>query len=173
MSDTPDTSPDDQNVLTSFAPEESDFVPEPSQALPGQAPESMLGKRVAKARGHFSLNMEALSRLTKLYDTQDGRGISPPSLARYESGDTLPSAREVRLLCDALGVSAQWLIFGEVDSSGITKPEQDILTGLKALIAMQKNDVNLGGSSLSENQKWWKKMERARKLQEARKPQST
>lgn len=133
----------------------------------------MLGKRVAKARAHFALNVEALSRLTKLYDTHEGRGISPPSLSRYESGDTLPSAREVRLLCEALGVSAQWLIFGEINSSGESQQEQALLAALAAYVDMRKDDVRIGGSHVSDLMKWGKDQERARKLQEARKPQST
>jgi transcriptional regulator with XRE-family HTH domain len=173
MSDTPETPFDSQNALNSFVPAEVEFKPEPAHAQPGQPPESLLGKRVAKARAHFALNVEALSRLTKLYDTHEGRGISPPSLARYESGDTLPSAREVRLLCEALGVSAQWLIFGEIDTSGETQQEQALLAALAAFVAMKKDDARIGDGSVSDMLKWGKDQARAKKLQEARRPQST
>lgn len=173
MSDQPANPPSDANVLTDFAPEEPEFVPEPMHAPAGQAPESVLGKRVAKVRMHYSLNVEALSRLTKLCDTYEGRGISPPSLARYESGDTMPGAREIRLLCEALGVNAQWLVFGDADSSGNSKEEQLFLSAINALIDMRKDDVNIGGSRVSEHQKWWKKQVRAQQLREARKPPST
>jgi len=64
------------------------------------APESRLGDRVRYARSELKLNAEALSRLTKEYDLQ-GTGLSPTSIARYESGESLPGARELRILCFA------------------------------------------------------------------------
>lgn len=57
------------------------------------------------------LNVEALSRLCREYDPQS-QGITRTTLLRYESGVVLPGARELRILCDALGVSADWLLLG-------------------------------------------------------------
>ncbi|WP_290644549.1 hypothetical protein, partial [Aquabacterium sp.] len=67
MSDTtPPTPVDDSSVLSGALPVVATFQPEPMQAPFGQAPESLLGKRLALARAHYGLNIEALSRLTKL-----------------------------------------------------------------------------------------------------------
>lgn len=70
------------------------------QAPPGHPPETLLGKRLAMARLHYDLNIEALARLTKAYDEQEGRGISPATLARYAhlSPDHLQEARRLNPL---------------------------------------------------------------------------
>jgi transcriptional regulator with XRE-family HTH domain len=170
MSDQASSPPSDApNALTDFTPEVVEFIPEPMQAPPGQPPESLLGKRVARARAHFVLNVEALSRLTKLYDDQ-GRGVSPASLARYESGDASPGAREIRLLCDALGVQAQWLIFGDVGSPGDSKEEQALLSAMKAWAARMVLDTSDGGITSSNLVQWGERQLRAKRLAEARRP---
>ena len=40
-------------------------------------------------------------------------GISKSSLTRYEKGDRLPGASELRALCDALEVSPEYLLYGD------------------------------------------------------------
>lgn len=61
------------------------------------------------------LSAEALSRLTKEYD-RDGEGIAQSTILRYMSGGFLPGAREIRILCEALDVSPNWLILGNEDT---------------------------------------------------------
>jgi transcriptional regulator with XRE-family HTH domain len=162
--------PEEANILTQFVPEEPSFVPTPMQAPAGQAPESLLGKRMAAARGHYSLNIEALSRLTKAYDEAEGRGISPATLARYESGESAPGAREIRLLCVALDVSAQWLIFGDVGTGGESQAEQALLSALKGVIAEERMKSSDGGIVAVGISQWSQAQTRAKRLGEARKP---
>ena len=77
-------------------------------------PESALGERIKEKRKLLKLTVEALASLTALYDyVPDSDGVSPPTIYRYESGKSKPSAREIRLLCMALNVSPCWLITGE------------------------------------------------------------
>ena len=73
---------------------------------PMDMPESRLGERLRYARSQLDLNIEALSRLTEGYDA-NGKGVSPTSISRYESGENLPGTLELRILCDSLGLTAQ------------------------------------------------------------------
>ncbi len=54
------------------------------------------------------MSVEALSRMCKMCDREQ-QGISRTTLLRYEAGSILPGAREIRILCDALGVRPDWL----------------------------------------------------------------
>lgn len=135
------------------------------------APESRLGDRVRYARSELKLNAEALSRLTKEYDLQ-GTGLSPTSIARYESGESLPGARELRILCEAFQVPASWLLYGDpVDGRKnleVSESERLVLVGLRAMMAERKDDfsVDLNHSEISR----FKTQVRNEKLSKARKP---
>lgn len=80
-------------------------------------PESGIGERIKEARKNLNISVEQLSDLTSRFDHEaryvDGSGISTPSLYRYEKSERLPGARELRLLCEALKVSPNWLLLGE------------------------------------------------------------
>ena len=134
-------------------------------------PESGFGARVKAARTHYRLNVEALSRLTKAYDELDSRGVSGAAISRYEGGDALPGAREFRLIADALGLSADWLLFGAIATGGKTDAQQRLIAALLAVIGEQQPDANFGGSKQSEWLKATEQMKRSRLIAEARKPQ--
>ncbi len=87
-------------------------------------PEEGAGARIreARLRPAYDLSIEALSRLCKEYDRQ-GQGITSTTLLRYEQGKVLPGAREIRVLCDALDVSSDWLLFGVENPMDITLSE--------------------------------------------------
>lgn len=157
-------------------PENMPFMPPPVRAEPGAAPEDLLGRRVALARAHYKLSAEALSRLSKLIDKAGGRGVSPPSISRYESGESLPGARELRLLCESLAVSPEWLLYGEPP-----QPRIDLNDDERALVlavrGMAKraakatvNDFEIGGSPVSSIIEFQRQAERVRLLTDARKP---
>lgn len=88
------------------------------------APEHGIGDRIKEARQRpaYDLSVEALSRLCRESDGE-GQGITPTTLLRYEQGKVFPGAREIRILCDALDVSADWLLFGVENPMGITLSE--------------------------------------------------
>lgn len=151
-------------------PEVPSFVVMPMQAPNGHAPESLLGKRLAVARQHYQLNIEALARLTKAYDEQEGRGISPATLTRYEAGDSAPGARELRLLCDSLEVSADWLIFGDVGAAGEGKAEQVFLAAMKSLVEHYQEANEHGKRLMGDVVGWHVRMLRAQRISEAKKP---
>lgn len=89
-----------------------------------QPPEGGIGSRIkeARLRQAYDLSIEALSRLCKDCDGER-QGITATTLLRYEQGKVLPGAREMRILCDALDVSADWLLFGFENPMDITFAE--------------------------------------------------
>lgn len=94
-------------------------------------PEDKLGHRLKQKREERNLTQEALSILTKvrLFDSE-GKGISRPAIVNYEQGNTLPSAREIRILSAALDVTPSWLILGEYDIRKSEDKKGALLTAL-------------------------------------------
>ena len=136
----------------------------------GAAPESGIGERIRYGRAELSLSVEALSRLTKRYDTHESKGVSPTSLARYESGESLPGARELRLLCQALAVPPQWLLLGDLPNMGKSQAQQALLDALGRFVREAQSDINVGGETLSQSLERMDAQSRAMWLVEARKP---
>lgn len=66
-----------------------------------------IAAELARARSNAGLSHSDLHRLT---------GISRSVLFGYENGRTKPGAREIRLLCDALKVTPNRLIYGSDDT---------------------------------------------------------
>jgi transcriptional regulator with XRE-family HTH domain len=149
--------------------EDTLFKPSAMPAAAGQPPESLLGKRIKAARAHYNLSAEALSRLSRLADIHEGRGVSPPSISRYEAGEALPGARELRLLCDSLEVSAHWLLYGLVPS-GVAPFEQGLLDALRAFVRSTADDADIGGAATSAHLKFFQQQAREKRLKEARRP---
>jgi transcriptional regulator with XRE-family HTH domain len=69
-------------------------------------PEAAIGVRIAAARKRVNLSPTKIHELT---------GISRAVLRNYEIGKYKPGARELRRLCDVLGVSPNELIYGTVN----------------------------------------------------------
>lgn len=105
-----------------------------------KATEAGIGKRIAYCRGQLdNLSVEALARYTKNFDAD---GISRMSIIRYEAGESLPGARELRILCDALWVSPSWMLTGIVDAGNSAQSELE--TALRDFIFKTMN-VGLPG----------------------------
>lgn len=84
------------------------------QDILSDPPESGIGKRIAYCRGQLdNISVEALSRYVKNFDPS---GISRTTIVRYESGENTPGARELRILCRALWIPADWLLFGKSEA---------------------------------------------------------
>jgi transcriptional regulator with XRE-family HTH domain len=80
-------------------------------------PERGIGDRIKYCRRQLDLSVEALSRYTKKFDRE---GVSRTTLVRYEAGDFLPGARELRVLADTFWLPVQWLLFG---TGGVEAPQ--------------------------------------------------
>ena len=139
---------------------------------PAETPESRFGERLCYARKELDWNIEALGRLSKDYDPES-QGVSPTSIARYESGDRLPGLGEFRILCDALAVPAQWLLFGDVGNSGNNESEQGLLAALERYIRSKGEDVMLGaGMPASQYVAWHAQQNRLAAIEKAKKPKA-
>lgn len=105
--------------------------------------EDKIGERIKEARERIKFNFEELARLTALYDHPDyKKGLTPAMLARYEKGvdgrPVLPGARELRILCESLGVSADWLLLG-VNHKDIYQHAGEVAQRLNALLSAAEN----------------------------------
>lgn len=87
--------------------------------------EQEVGSRIRSAREAINLTQNAVSTRTRLSDP-DGKGISRTALVGYENGSSRPGLREIRLLCEVLKVSANWLIFGTETAYQATLPSLDL-----------------------------------------------
>jgi transcriptional regulator with XRE-family HTH domain len=75
-------------------------------------PEDDLGARLQETRESMRLTQGELSTLTASLDS-DEKGISRAVISLYESGKNRPSPKELRLLCEALKVTPNYLIYGD------------------------------------------------------------
>lgn len=85
---------------------------DPAVAGGSPTPEDGIGDRIRSAREGRGLSQTALAARTKMVD-QAGKGVARTVLVGYESGNFRPGAREIRLLCQALSVTPNWLIMGD------------------------------------------------------------
>lgn len=86
-----------------------DKSPQPENSKP--QPEMSFGDRIRQARDERGFTQGAVATRTKLIDV-DGRGVSRTALIGYEQGTSNPGLREIRLICEVLCVTPNWLIFG-------------------------------------------------------------
>jgi transcriptional regulator with XRE-family HTH domain len=87
------------------------------------APEDGIGDRIRSARDARGLSQTALAARTKKVDPA-GKGVARTVLVGYESGNFRPGAREIRLICQALSVTPNWLILGDEMASNQASLEE-------------------------------------------------
>ncbi len=99
--------------------------------------ELSIGERIQKKRREHGLSADELAQLTASYDfeviAENEKGLSTQTLYRYEKGEREPATREIRLLCSALNVAADWLIFGKVWNSG-QEADTSLANDFRALV---------------------------------------
>lgn len=133
-------------------------------------PEAGIGKRIAYCRGQLdNLSVEALARYTKNFDPD---GISRTTIVRYESGDNIPGGRELRILSDALWVPVDWLVWGRVESDGMSPEDVALLEALNAWRQKGSSSGELGEmvKGLAQRDLQDKIEDRKKWLYEARQP---
>ncbi|MCO5096445.1 MAG: helix-turn-helix domain-containing protein [Rhodocyclaceae bacterium] len=133
-------------------------------------PEKGVGQRIAYCRGQLdNLSVEALARYSKNFDPA---GISRPTIVRYESGENIPGARELRILCDALWVPANWILFGTVGPDVENSAGGALLNALNRFVQGASWDGVQGGwmERLAEDQRQAEIEKRQKWIDEARKP---
>jgi transcriptional regulator with XRE-family HTH domain len=77
-------------------------------------PERELGRRIQEARQHAGLTQGQLAERTARAD-KDKVGISAPVVSLYERGVNKPGPKELRLICEALRVAPNRLLYGDDD----------------------------------------------------------
>jgi transcriptional regulator with XRE-family HTH domain len=77
-------------------------------------PERELGARLREIRESKFLTQGELANLTKSLDSEE-KGISRAVVSLYEKGTNRPSPTELRMLCEVLRVSPNYLIYGDED----------------------------------------------------------
>lgn len=138
----------------------------PDSTIIEPVPEDQLGQRIIERRKTKQFSQEALAVMTRLVDPHK-KGISRPTIVSYEKGATLPSARELRLLADALQVTPSWLVMGKYDEVGIEGLEQGFLKLFKEMarfsIQTELQDHFSGiRQGLSSDTRWqWENMARS------------
>lgn len=141
----------------------------PMTAPDGTPAESRFGERLRYARQELGLSVEGLSRVLKGMDTQDSKGVSPPTLSRYESGETLPTLREFRLLAEALDVPSDWLLNGNLPGQPGRAQVQALTSALRDFIEFVQADTKLGELRMSESMDAYRRMSRQSLLDDERK----
>lgn len=80
-------------------------------------PEDGIGQRIKDLRKKLDLTVEQLSALTASYDYSNEdtntKGIAVSTLYLYEKGTRSPRAKELRLLCDSLNVTPNYMVMGQ------------------------------------------------------------
>lgn len=80
-----------------------------------------VGDRLRMAREQLGFTQSAVANRTKGVDPE-GKGVSRTSLIGYEQGTSKPGLREIRLLCQVLSITPNWLIFGDLSASAAALP---------------------------------------------------
>ena len=107
-----------------------------------------IGERIQKKRKSLGLSVEDLAFLTATFDHEKSspseKGLSSQTLYRYEKNEREPATREIRLLCRAINVSADWLIFGQVWNAE-QEADTTLASNFRALVkdAMDDKTINL------------------------------
>ncbi|MCX7279319.1 MAG: helix-turn-helix transcriptional regulator [Burkholderiales bacterium] len=91
--------------------------------------------RIKQARDERGFTQGAVANRTKMFDP-DKRGISRTALIGYEQGTSNPGLREIRLLCEVLAVTPNWLIFGTDSAVGVSHTASELLKRQSSQLAV-------------------------------------
>jgi transcriptional regulator with XRE-family HTH domain len=83
--------------------------------------------RLKAAREERAFTQGAVANRTKMIDAE-GRGVSRTAIIGYEQGTTKPGIRELRLLCEVLHVTPNWLIYGGDSAAKAAVPSIEFLS---------------------------------------------
>ena len=94
------------------AKENENYAPSRQPGRLSNAPERDLGIRLRETRELKHITQGELATLTVNLDAED-KGVSRAVISLYEKGVNRPSPKELRLLCEALRVTPNFLIYGD------------------------------------------------------------
>lgn len=87
-----------------------------------------IGARIRQARERRGWTQNVLSTRSRLCDSEH-KGISRTVIVGYEAGTHKPGAREIKLLCEALQITPNWLLFGQESPFETLQPSMAIVRG--------------------------------------------
>lgn len=96
----------------------------PDVGLAG-VPEDGIGGRIRSAREAKGWTQTTLANMTKEIDPHR-KGVSRTVLVGYESGQFKPGAREIRILCETLSLTPNWLIYGDDFAGGTEQTAMEV-----------------------------------------------
>lgn len=114
--------------------------------------DAAIGSRIKAARETRGFTQSVVAQRTKMASA-DGKGISRTSIVGYEQGTSSPGLREIKLLCQVLLITPNFLVYG-VDASnppvtqssmeffayGSDRPVQHVLQAALAMIALKGHE---------------------------------
>lgn len=101
--------------------------PKPSDATSLPDADQDVGTRLKTARDERGFTQGAVANRTKMIDPEK-RGISRTAIIGYEQGTSKPGLREIKLLCEVLRISPNWLIYGTDTASVASQPSMELLS---------------------------------------------
>ena len=87
-----------------------------------------IGKRLVTAREGLGFSQQAVSVRSKRHDP-DKKGISRSVLSMYETGVNRPGAREIRILCETLKITPNWILYGTESPAKALQASLEFLQG--------------------------------------------
>lgn len=103
-------------------------VPPPPGDLPPD--DAAFAARLKAAREERNFTQAAVSNRSRMIDPEQ-RGISRTAIIAYEQGTTKPGIRELRMLCEVLHVTPNWLIYGTDSAAKAALPSLEFFHGTK------------------------------------------
>ncbi len=95
-----------------------------------------IGKRLVEAREGLGLSQQNVHGASKRVDPA-GEGVSRSALSLYETGVNRPGAREIVLLCEALKITPNWLLYGSDSPAKTLQASLDFLRGSDLEVAVR------------------------------------
>lgn len=113
---------------------------EPAESLSTPGGEDRLakeiGRRLVAAREGLGYSQHAVHTRSKWHDPEE-KGISRSVLSMYETGVNRPGAREIRILCETLKITPNWLLFGSEAPAKALQASMEFLRGDELSISVR------------------------------------
>lgn len=95
-----------------------------------------IGRRLVEAREGLGLSQADAAMASRRADPS-GEGVSRSTLSLYETGINKPGARELVVLCEALKVTPNWLLYGSDNPARTLQASLDFLKGNELRVVLR------------------------------------
>lgn len=108
------------------APQDPDDSATKQESEPAAERAPAFGARLRQAREERGFTQGAVSNRTKMIDPEQ-RGVSRTALIGYEQDTSNPGLREIKLLCEVLRITPNWLIYGSEGATQVATASSELL----------------------------------------------